>query len=166
MTTLYTKIFWNVQPLRSFFLQKDTLSLRRKDRQRLSNSKLEFFLGWKIIHYLKCFGLADRMSIAINWFKCRYWVMHRIERFLWMIIDQWTGKRAQIYIGHKVRKLCKFSINTVCFLKVLWSLLSNVIYALCIVHFFSFLCSRRTICTTQYTLYTIGWNSFWSFYVP
>ena len=76
------------------------------------------------------------MGITINWFKCRYWVMHRIEIFLWMIIDQWTGKRAHIYVGHKVRKLCKFSFNTVCFLRVFWSSLSNMIYALCIVHFF------------------------------
>ena len=33
VTTFYNNIFWYVQPLRSFFLQKDTHSLRRKHGQ-------------------------------------------------------------------------------------------------------------------------------------
>ena len=42
VTTFYAKFFWYLQPLRSFlFLQKDTYSLWRKHRQRLSNSSLD-----------------------------------------------------------------------------------------------------------------------------
>ena len=38
VTNFYTNIFWYVQPLKSFFLQKDT----QTDRQRRSNSSLDF----------------------------------------------------------------------------------------------------------------------------
>ena len=42
VTTFYTNIFWYLQPVRSFFLQKDTQTDRRKlHRRRRSNSSLD-----------------------------------------------------------------------------------------------------------------------------
>ena len=49
VTTFYTNIFWYVQPVRSFFLQKDTQTLGRTDgntdRRRRSNSSLDIYLA-------------------------------------------------------------------------------------------------------------------------
>ena len=75
VTTLYNNIYWYVQPLRSFFSDRQT-DARKPHRHRSSNSSLD-------INCQNCWFIIQPVSLYHSWFPVKkHWILAICKYFL------------------------------------------------------------------------------------